>query len=111
MAYSEKLAFKIRERLTGLPNIEEKEMMGGLTFLLNDKMCVGVIKDELMCRIDPEIYKAILEKKGCRPMDFTGRPMKGWIIVDEDGMNNDFDDLIGLALDFNKNAKTYKKKK
>ena len=111
MAYSEKLAHRIRARLAGLPNIEEKEMMGGLTFMLNDKMCVGIIKDELMCRIDPEIYNTVLGRKGCRPMDFTGRPMKGWIIVDEDGMDNGFDDWIELALDFNKKAKAYKKKK
>ena len=112
MAYSEKLALRIRERLAGLPNIEEKEMMGGLTFMLNDKMCVGVIKDELMCRIDHDIYETVLEKKCCRPMDFTGRPMKGWIIVDERGMRNmkDFDYWISLALDFNEKAKPYRKK-
>ena len=70
MAYSEKLATRIRGRLADLPNIKEKEMMGGLTFMLHDKMCVGIIKDELMCRINPDIYEAVLEKKGCRPMDF-----------------------------------------
>ena len=113
MAYSEKLATRIRGRLADLPNIKEKEMMGGLTFMFNDKMCIGIIKDELMCRINPDIYEAVLEKKGCRPMDFTGRPMKGWIIIDEHGMKNkkDFDYWIGLALDFNKKAKHYKKKK
>lgn len=113
MAYSEKLALRIRQRLAGLPNIQEKEMMGGLTFMLNEKMCVGVIKDEMMCRIDPGIYESVLEKEGCRPMDFTGRPMKGWIIVTEDGMKNskDFDYWIGLALDFNNKAKSYRKSK
>ncbi len=113
MAYSEKLADRIRERLAGLSNIEEKEMMGGLTFMLNGKMCVGIIKDELMCRIDPDIYQAALEKKGCRAMDFTGRPMKGWVIISAAGMNNknDFDSWLALALDFNKKAKPYKKKK
>ena len=113
MAYSEKLAYRIRARLADLPNIKEKEMMGGLTFMLNDKMCVGIIKDELMCRINPDIYEAVLEKNGCRPMDFTGRPMKGWIVVDERGMKNkrDFDYWIDLALDFNKKAKPYKKRK
>lgn len=112
MAYSEKLAGRIRARLADLPNIKEKEMMGGLTFMLNDKMCVGIMKDELMCRINPDIYEAVLEKNGCRPMDFTGRPMKGWVIVNEHGMKNqkDFDYWIDLALDFNKKAKSYKKK-
>lgn len=81
--------------------------------MLNDKMCVGIIKDELMCRINPDMYEAVLEKKGCRPMDFTGRPMKGWIVVDERGMKNkrDFDYWIDLALDFNEKVKPYKKKK
>ena len=77
MAYNEKLANRIRERLSSLPNVNEKEMMGGLTFMVNDKMCVGIIKDELMCRIDPEIHDAQVEKQGCRIMDFTKRPMKG----------------------------------
>ena len=86
--------------------------MGGLTFMLNGKMCVGIIKDELMCRINPDIYQAALERKGCRPMDLTGRPMKGWVIVNESGMKNkrDFDYWIDLALDFNEKAKPYKKK-
>jgi hypothetical protein len=52
MAYNEHLADRIRARLAGLPNIEEKKMMGGLTFMYNGKMCVGIIKDDLMCRID-----------------------------------------------------------
>jgi len=62
MAYSEKLAKRIRERLAALPNIEEKEMMGGLTFMYNDKMCVGIIKDELMCRIDPDLHETAISK-------------------------------------------------
>ncbi len=53
MPYNEKLANRIRERFATLDNVEEKEMMGGLTFMYNDKMCVGIIKDDLMCRIDP----------------------------------------------------------
>lgn len=113
MAYSEKLADRIRERLATLQNLKEKQMMGGLTFMLNDKMCVGIIQDALMCRIDPAIYQAALEKKACRPMDFTGRPMKGWVIIDPPGIKNktDFDYWITLALDFNEKAKPYKKKK
>ena len=111
MAYNEKLANRIRERLCDIPNVEEKEMMGGLAFMLNDKMCVGVIKDELMCRIDPLLYEIVLERNGCRPMDFTRRPMKGWIFIDQYGMSkkNDFDYWIDLALDFNKKAKSAKK--
>jgi len=113
MAYNVQLADRIRERLHDLPNIEEKEMMGGLTFMYNNKMCVGIINDELMCRIDPQLHNLVVEKQGCRTMDFTKRPMKGYVMVDESGMKNqiDFDDWINLCLDFNKNAKASKKKK
>lgn len=113
MAYDEKLAERIRERLADHKNIEEKEMMGGIAFMLNGKMCVGVVKDEMMCRIDPDLYKEVLEKQGCREMDFTGRPMKGWIFVDDTGMKSkkDFDYWLNLSLDFNKKAKASKKKK
>ena len=113
MAYNEKLANRIREALQALPNIEEKEMMGGLTFMVNDKMCVGIIKDELMCRIDPEFHDTAIEKTGCRTMDFTKRPMKGYIMVDNTGLKTkkEFEYWLGLALTFNKKAKSSKTKK
>jgi TfoX/Sxy family transcriptional regulator of competence genes len=52
MAYDENLASRIRERLVSLTSVQEKKMMGGLVFMVNDKMCIGIIKDEMMCRID-----------------------------------------------------------
>ena len=112
MAYSKKLADRIRERLSDLTKIEEKEMMGGLTFMYNGKMCVGIIKDEMMCRIDPELQQKVLEKKGCRMMDFTGRPMKGYIMVDDSGMGSkkDLDFWIELCLEYNKKARSSKRK-
>jgi len=113
MAYNEKLADRIRKRLADLPKVEEKEMMGGLTFMYNGKMCVGIIKDELMCRIDPDFHDQAVEKSCCRTMDFTKRPMRGYVMVDARGMKTqkDFDYWINLALDFNKKAKSSKKKK
>lgn len=113
MAYSEKLANRIRERFSELRNVVEKEMMGGLTFMYNGKMCVGIIKDELMCRIDPALHEEAVEKTGCRTMDFTKRPMIGYVLIDESGMKSkkDFDYWINLSLDFNKKAKASKKKK
>jgi TfoX/Sxy family transcriptional regulator of competence genes len=112
MAYDEKLAARIRERISNLHDIEEKEMMGGLVFMYNGKMCVGIIKNELMCRIDPAIHDAEVEKNGCRTMDFTNRPMKGYVLIEEAGMRSrqDFDYWIDLALDFNSKAKASKKK-
>jgi TfoX/Sxy family transcriptional regulator of competence genes len=112
MAYNEKLADRIRESLATVKKVKEKEMMGGLTFMVNDKMCVGIIKDEMMCRIDPGLQDEALAKQGCRVMDFTGRPMKGYVMVDETGMKSkrDFDYFIDLSLSFNKAAKSSKKK-
>lgn len=113
MAYSEDLADKVRERLAHLPNMEEKNMMGGLTFMYNDKMCIGIIKDELMCRIDPDLHDICVEKNGCRTMDFTKRPMKGYVMIDDTGMRNpeELDYWINLALEFNGRAKSSKKNK
>lgn len=113
MAYDEKLADRIRERLADLENIEEKPMMGGLIFMYNGKMCVGIIKDELMCRIDPDFHATALEKQGCRTLDFTKRRIKGYVLVDDTGMKNatDFDYWINLSLEFNSKAKASKKKK
>lgn len=113
MAYNEQLAKRIRVQLADLANIDEKEMMGGLTFMVNDKMCIGIIKDEMMCRIAPEMQDTVIEKTGCRIMDFTGRPMKGYVMVDDTGMKTqkEFDYWINLCLEFNSKAKSSKKKK
>jgi TfoX/Sxy family transcriptional regulator of competence genes len=113
MAYSEKMADRIREALAGQKNIEEKKMFGGLCFMVNDKMCIGVNQDEIMCRIDPDIYDEAVERNGARPMDFTGRPMKGYVFVSEDGIKkkSDFDYWIKQCLEFNKKAKASKKRK
>ncbi|MFN8347072.1 MAG: TfoX/Sxy family protein [Spirosomataceae bacterium] len=113
MAYDLKLADRIRRKLETLSNIEEKEMMGGLTFMYNEKMCVGIIGDELMCRIDPEKQAEALERHGCRIMDFTKRPMKGYVLIEEAGRRaeSDFDYWLNLCLDFNSKAKSSKKKK
>lgn len=81
--------------------------------MVNGKMCVGVAKDDLMVRLDPAIYKVALKQKGCREMNFTGKPMKGFVFVSKGGTNNkkDLNYWVDLALDFNKRAKSSKKKK
>ncbi|MDZ4716151.1 MAG: TfoX/Sxy family protein [Cytophagales bacterium] len=113
MAYNEKLADRIRVALFNISKVEEKPMMGGLTFMVKGKMCVGIIKDELMCRIDPTIHEKEIERQGCRTMDFTKRPMKGYVMVGDSGMRTkkEFAYWINLSLDFNKKAKTSKRKK
>lgn len=114
MAYDEFLADRIRHVLSVKKvNHAEKKMMGGLTFMVDSKMCVGIVKGNLMARIDPEIYERMLSKKGCRPMDFTGKPMKGFIFVEPIGidMDADLEAWIQLALEYNPKAKPSKKNK
>jgi TfoX/Sxy family transcriptional regulator of competence genes len=111
MPYNEKLAARIREVFSSLPAVEEKQMMGGLVFMYNGKMCVGVIKDEMLCRIDPAIKDELLEQPGCSEMAFTGRPMKSYVLVDNTAMKTkkQFEYWVGLALAFNPKAKASKK--
>ncbi len=112
MSYNETLANIIRELLVHLPKVEEKNMFGGVCFMVNDKMCIGVVKDELMCRINPDLDGIVLEKIGCRPMDFTGKKMKGFMFVSEEGLksNKEFEYWLNLCLEFNPIARATKKK-
>lgn len=112
MAFNEKLANRIRESLAHTPNVSEKFMFGGVCFMVNDKMCVGVVKDEMMCRINPELDETVLEMTGCRPMDFNHKPMKGYVFVSDEGMKTKkaFEYWINLCLEFNTLAKASKKK-
>ncbi|MBK6642759.1 MAG: TfoX/Sxy family protein [Bacteroidia bacterium] len=113
MVCDEKLAERIRTRLAMLSNVEEKKMMGGITFMYNDKMCVGVYKDNLMRQIDPEQHEQAIKRPGCKTMDFTSRPMIGFVLIDDPGMKTqkEFDFWIGMALEFNSRAKSGKRKK
>jgi TfoX/Sxy family transcriptional regulator of competence genes len=114
MAYNEKLADRIREMIAvSHKKVEEKRMFGGLCFMVNDKMCVGVEKERLMVRIDPAKYDEVMEKEGCKPMDFTGKVMKGFVFVDIDALNTKkkLEFWMDLALEYNKTAKASKKKK
>lgn len=88
MAYDLKLAERIRSELTGLPFVEKK-MFGGVGFLLNGNMACGVNKDNLIVRVDPEKQAALLEKPHAKPFDLTGKPMKGWLVVEAAGVKTD----------------------
>jgi TfoX/Sxy family transcriptional regulator of competence genes len=111
MAFDEQLANRIRDYVADLPNIEEKKMMGGIVFMYNDKMCIGVTRDDLMCRIDPSMQDELVEKQGCRAMDMKGVHMNGFVLIDETGRrsNKDFSYWMDLAIAWNKHAKSSKK--
>jgi TfoX/Sxy family transcriptional regulator of competence genes len=112
VAYNEQLATRIRDYLAllRLPT-EEKRMMGGLCFMVRDKMCVGVTEDRLMVRLDPATVPAALTRLGCTPMAFTGRPLRSFVFVSPEGWTatKEFNRWLALALEFNPQAKSSKK--
>jgi TfoX/Sxy family transcriptional regulator of competence genes len=91
MAYDEGLAYRIREVLAEESAVSEKKMFGGLSFLFNGNMAVGVIQQELVVRVSVDDNTEALSKAHTRPMDFSGRPMKGWIYVAAEGLSDDRD--------------------
>ena len=104
MSYDHSLGDRIRRYFDARSiKFEAKQMMGGLCFLVNDKMCVGVEKAKLMARIGPAACDAALAKKGCHPMDFTDPPMQGFVFVDwgELTSERELEFWLELALAFN----------
>ena len=86
MAYDEKLAERVRGAVAKRSRIEEKRMFGGLAFLLGGRMFCGVLDDDLMVRVGPARYAAALSRPNVRPMDFTGRPITGFVYVGARGV-------------------------
>lgn len=84
MAYSLKLAERIRAELTDIPCIERK-MFGGVGFLIHGNMACGVHKEDMIVRVDPEKYEKLLKKPGAKIFDLTGKPMKGWLLIEAVG--------------------------
>ena len=85
MAYDETLAERVRKVMGDQRSVSEKKMFGGLSFLLKGNMCCGIVADDLMVRVGPEAYEDALANKHARPMDFTGKPLKGYVYVDKGG--------------------------
>ena len=114
MAFNEFLGDRIRQILTDKSvHYFEKRMFGGLCFMVDDKMCLGIVKDEIMARIGTDAYSDALEKEGCNEMNFTGRPMKGYVFLTDDAIDleSDLEYWVQLALDFNPLAKASIKRK
>ena len=89
MVYSESLAYRIRQVFMGHRGITEKKMFGGVGFLLHGNMCVGIWQTSLIVRLGPEQAAAALKEPNVVEFDITGRPMKGWVLVEADGVETD----------------------
>lgn len=102
MAYDEGLAQRIREQLQEFTNVEEKKMFGGLCFMISRHMCCGIIENKLMARIGPDNYRSLLKLDHTKEMDFTGKPMKGMIYVEQNGLQSEkeLEFWIRKCLDF-----------
>jgi hypothetical protein len=94
MAYDEGLAQRVRRVLGEKPGLVEKKMFGGIGYLVQGNMACGVNRGDLIIRVGPEQYEAALSRPNTRPFDLTGRPMKGWVVVEPDGYEAE-DDLKG----------------
>jgi TfoX/Sxy family transcriptional regulator of competence genes len=89
MAYDEGLAARVRDVLGDHPDVIEKKMFGGLAFMVWGNMACGIIQDDLMVRVGPDGYEAALTQPHARVMDFTGKPMRGMVVVDGAGLDAD----------------------
>ena len=89
MAFDESLAARIRQRLARRKNVEEKKMFGGVGFLLNGNLLVGVWKDSLIVRLGPDEGEEALKEPHVKVFDITGKPMKGWVLVGPEGVEGD----------------------
>lgn len=114
MAYNEALSLRVEKLLIQLNvNFIEKKMFGGNAFMINDKMCIGIVKNELMVHVLDAEYESLLETNHIRAMDFTGRIMKGFVFVEEEVLKTDEKLLhwIHFGLDFAEKGIVKSKKK
>jgi hypothetical protein len=86
MALDERLATRVRKILDGRADFVEKHMFGGVCFMIRGRMCCGIIDDALMVRLDPSDADRLVDDAHVRPMDFTGKPMRGYLFVDAEGV-------------------------
>ena len=102
MAYDDKLVERIREVVFGMPGLSERKMFGGLCFSVNGYMACGVQKKDLVIRVGPQHHDRALSRKHTRPMDFTGKPMTGYIYVSEAGYKRkaDLERWVSQGIEF-----------
>jgi TfoX/Sxy family transcriptional regulator of competence genes len=89
VAYNEELAERIHALIGEHPDLTERKMFGGIAFMVNGNMFCGITRDDLMVRVGPERFEEALASPGARPMDLTGRPMKGMAFIGPEGYAED----------------------
>lgn len=112
MAANEQLLKKLRETFKSISNVEEKKMFSGIAFMVNDKLCVTVGKDRIMCRINPDLHNKLIQNPGCTTVIMKGREYKGYIWISESALTTkkEISYWVKLALNFNPKAKASAKK-
>ncbi|SFC87243.1 Transcriptional regulator of competence genes, TfoX/Sxy family [Flexibacter flexilis DSM 6793] len=102
---------RVRAMLADVPNVTEKQMFGGLAFMVNDKLCVCAYENEILCRLDPALQEEAAEQHGCRLMHSNGRTYKGYIYVNEQILRqeNQLQYWVNLCLEFNQYAQKSKR--
>lgn len=102
MTYDDGLAHRVRQALGPRHDLDEREMFGGLAFVLDGNMVCGVLDESLVARVGPEEYDDALSEPHARPFDFTGRAMRGWVYVDPPGLTSDeaLEDWLDRSLGF-----------
>ena len=113
MTADEEILSRVRAALAHVPRVTEKRMFGSMAFMVHGKMCVTVNQDRIMCRIDPALHDAALERTGCRTVIMKGRPYRGYVYVDAEALTTagDLESWLGLALEYNPKARASTRKK
>ena len=117
MAYSEELADRIRAALDDRDDVVEKMMFGGVAFMVAGSMACGIVGNDLMARVGPDRYEKALARPHARPMDFTGRPLRGFVLVGAPGIRTAaalrkwIDETVSFAVSLPKTKRNRKRKK
>lgn len=113
MAPQEVLTERVRAALAHARGVSERKMFGGVTFMVNGKMCISVGHQRLMCRIDPELHEAAIRRRGVRTVRMKGRAYRGFVYVRKDAVASkpDLEYWVKLCLDFNKRAKSSRRRR
>ena len=98
MAFDEAVAERLREQFATVSHVTEKTMFGGIAFMVAGNMACGVVDDRLMARVGPDQYEAALARPYAREMDFTGKPLRGFVYVDSAGFEDDADLAAWVAM-------------